>query len=218
MVPIPPNSQLETSELLESALPMSEFLAQYGAGLVEAISTTHPPKVAFGSSQSLDFSQLTRQPLGLQADAVAALVRSLEDTKGTLLVGEMGTGKTFLSIAAAHYWNSRPTWCCLPASGGLATPPKTPGFQTWWSSPKPGVIYAKPSASKIAEHGGLAEDDALVALLVSNPKLTAQTVSSRVETRQVAPSILSALGLKPEALQALLQEPTPTLPGLFTGP
>jgi len=114
MVPVSSNPQTEAAEFPESALPMSEFLARYGAGLVEAIGTAYPPKVPFGSSQTLDFSNLSRQPLGLQADAVTALVRSLEDTKGTLLVGEMGVGKAALAIMAAHFWGSRRTLVLCP--------------------------------------------------------------------------------------------------------
>lgn len=51
-------------------------------------------------------------------------------------------------------------------------------------APNVGVIYTGSSA-KQAEHGGFAHDDTNVMLLVSNPKFTASTVTSFVETRQV---------------------------------
>jgi arylsulfatase A-like enzyme len=53
-----------------------------------------------------------------------------------------------------------------------------------------------------------------VMLLVSNPGLKARTVTSCVETTQVAPTILQALGLDPRSLDAVQKEGTPVLPGL----
>jgi arylsulfatase A-like enzyme len=51
-------------------------------------------------------------------------------------------------------------------------------------------------------------------LLVSNPALRAITVTSFVETMQVAPTILTLLGLDPNSLDAVRIEGTPVLPGL----
>ncbi len=76
----------------------------------------------------------------------------------------------------------------------------------------PGTIYT--SGSKLAEHGGFAENDRNVALLVSNPNLAPAVRSDPVETRQVAGTILRALGLKPTALRAVQLEGVHTLPGL----
>ena len=81
--------------------------------------------------------------------------------------------------------------------------------------PANGVIYAKPTATKIAEHGGFGEDDTHVAILLSNPALTASVVADPVTTTQIAPTILSALGLDPEALQAVKAEGTKVLPGFI---
>jgi hypothetical protein len=80
--------------------------------------------------------------------------------------------------------------------------------------PEAGVIYTKPTATKLAEHGGGAPDDRHVALLVSNPSIKAAQVDEAVSTTQVAPSILEALGLKPESLQAVEKEKTAVLPKL----
>lgn len=52
-------------------------------------------------------------------------------------------------------------------------------------------------------------------VLVSNPHIHAKTVTSWVETMQVAPTILQILGLDPAALDAVRKEGTPVLPGLF---
>ncbi|GCE06766.1 alkaline phosphatase family protein [Dictyobacter aurantiacus] len=80
--------------------------------------------------------------------------------------------------------------------------------------PNQGVIYAKPTATKIAEHGGFSDDDTHVALLVSNPDLKASAVYTPVSTTQIAPSILQILNLNPQALQAVRAEKTQLLPGL----
>jgi hypothetical protein len=53
-----------------------------------------------------------------------------------------------------------------------------------------------------------------VIMLVSNPGFAAATVTTPVETKQVGPTILAALGLDPGSLQAVQKEGTPVLPGL----
>jgi hypothetical protein len=80
-------------------------------------------------------------------------------------------------------------------------------------APNVGVVYTGHKA-KIAEHGGFANDDRNVLLLVSNPALKPSTFGGQVETRQIAPTILNALGLNPNQLQAVQQEGTTELPGL----
>lgn len=79
--------------------------------------------------------------------------------------------------------------------------------------PVTGVIYSK-SAKKIAEHGGDSPDDSNVGLLVSYPTLMAQTVTTAVKTTQVAATILKALGIDPNKLQAVAAEGTLVLPML----
>lgn len=79
--------------------------------------------------------------------------------------------------------------------------------------PNVGVIYT--TGSKVAEHGGLSDDDRHITCLVSNPKLPKQAIAAQVATRQIGPSILQALNLDPKALQAVVSEGTAVLPGLF---
>ncbi len=76
----------------------------------------------------------------------------------------------------------------------------------------PGVVYT--SGKKIAEHGGANQDDRNVVLLLSNPALQPKTVTSLVQTTQVAPTILAALGYDAKALQAVGIEGTERLPAL----
>ena len=80
-------------------------------------------------------------------------------------------------------------------------------------TPNIGVTYSN-SKAKQAEHGGFSHDDTNVVLLVANPALAAKTVSVPVTTAQVAPTVLTALGLDRNALQAVQEEGTAILPGL----
>jgi type I phosphodiesterase/nucleotide pyrophosphatase len=80
-------------------------------------------------------------------------------------------------------------------------------------TPNIGVTYSN-SGKKEAEHGGFAKDDVNVIMLLSNPKFHASTVTTPVQTAQVAPTILKALGLDPHDLQAVQLEHTRVLPGL----
>jgi len=80
-------------------------------------------------------------------------------------------------------------------------------------APNVGVVYTG-GKKKVSEHGGFANDDRNVLLLVSNPALKPSTFNGQVETRQIAPTILNALGLNPNQLEAVQQEGTTELPGL----
>jgi Type I phosphodiesterase / nucleotide pyrophosphatase len=80
--------------------------------------------------------------------------------------------------------------------------------------PDHGVIYSG-SQKKIAEHGGGSLDDTHVALLVAGPSIDERKVDDLVHTTQIAPTILRALGLAPQALESVRQEGTRVLPDLF---
>jgi hypothetical protein len=91
-----------------------------------------------------------------------------------------------------------------------ATDPRTPDIIV---APYVGVTYTG-GGGKVAEHGGFAQDDRNVLLVVSNPALSERFVESPVSTTQVAPTILRSLGLDPGALDGVRSEHTPVLPGL----
>jgi predicted AlkP superfamily pyrophosphatase or phosphodiesterase len=77
-----------------------------------------------------------------------------------------------------------------------------------------GVIYTKPGAAKRAEHGGFADEDRHVALIVALPGQKAAHVTARVATLQVAPTILMLLKDPAAELAGAKQEHTQPLPGL----
>jgi hypothetical protein len=94
--------------------------------------------------------------------------------------------------------------------GDPATDPRVPDAIL---QPNEGGLYSL-SKKKVAEHGGGAPGDRHVALLVVAPgDHGADTISARVQTKQVAPTILSFLGLDPQALDAVRAEHTLVLPG-----
>ena len=78
-----------------------------------------------------------------------------------------------------------------------------------------GVIFT--GGSKLSEHGGFNEDDVHTALLVSLPNLEPATIAAATSNQQVAPTIIKALGLDPQELQAVREEQIHVLPFLFKG-
>jgi arylsulfatase A-like enzyme len=77
-----------------------------------------------------------------------------------------------------------------------------------------GTVYTG-STKKNAEHGGFSFGDTNVGLIVSNPRLPGVTLKTPVASSQVAPTILKALHIEPEALNSVRVERTPVLPGLW---
>jgi Type I phosphodiesterase / nucleotide pyrophosphatase len=77
-----------------------------------------------------------------------------------------------------------------------------------------GVVYTG-GMSKIAEHGGDDPQDRHVPILVVLPGLHhGGAIGAPVETTQIAPTILTLLGLNPGELQAVRIEHTRALPGI----
>jgi len=126
-----------------------------------------------------------------------AAVSKLEANEAAAGIGEIFAGNSVLPMFHAP---------SLPPSGD----PRTPDIIV---QPNVGVVYTS-SSKKLAEHGGFANDDTNVMLLLSNPNFQAQSVISPVETKQIAPTILRALGLNPNSLDGVKIEGTPVLPGV----
>jgi arylsulfatase A-like enzyme len=75
-----------------------------------------------------------------------------------------------------------------------------------------GVVYTG-GTGKVAEHGGAHSDDLNVPLVVSGACAPSGVRdAAKVRTKQIAPTILSLLGLDPRSLQAVRQEHTQVLP------
>jgi len=139
--------------------------------------------------------------LWLSSCDTASAVQSLETTSPAS-ANIAGIGEIFSGPALEQMF-SKPG---LPPNGD----PRTPDIVV---TPNIGVTYSG-SKRKQAEHGGFSHDDTNVIMLVSNPAFQPKTVTTPVETTQVAPTILKALGLDPASLQGVQIEGTQVLPGL----
>jgi len=113
-----------------------------------------------------------------------------------------GIGEVFSGPILTTYFNAPG----LPPYGD----PRAPDIIV---TPNIGVTYSG-SSKKLAEHGGFSCDDTNAMLLVSNASFHEATVTSPVETAQVAPAILAALGLDPNKLAGVRLEHTQLLPAV----
>lgn len=108
-----------------------------------------------------------------------------------------GLSKVYAGEAAADYFHVKPGDARVPDVFGIA---------------QYGVVYTG-GTGKIAEHGGAHSDDLDVPLVVSGASTPDHVRDSApVETKQIAPTILSLLGLNPQSLQAVRAENTKVLP------
>jgi hypothetical protein len=108
-----------------------------------------------------------------------------------------GLRQVFAGRAAADFFHVRPGDPRVPDVFGIA---------------QVGTVYTGKKA-KIAEHGGDNPQDRDVPLVVSGAPVEDTGVEDgRVETAQIAPTILRLLGLDPRSLQSVRIEGTRSLP------
>ena len=82
-------------------MDLAEFIDTYRDAIAQRVVESYPPRYR-PSENGRPLPQLLRSPLGAQADAIRAAALSLDTHRGTTVVGEMGTGKTFIAASAAH--------------------------------------------------------------------------------------------------------------------
>ena len=80
---------------------LGEFIDTYKEAIAQRVVESYPPFYR-PSENGGTLPRLLRTPLGAQGDAIRGAALSLEAHRGTTVVGEMGTGKTFIGAAAAH--------------------------------------------------------------------------------------------------------------------
>ncbi len=136
----------------------------------------------------------------LNSNCTTASAVSKLETGSPSSANVAGIGQIFWGRGIAQLFN--------PPGFAPTGDPRTPDILV---TPNVGVTYSG-SSKKLAEHGGFAHDDTNVMMLLSNPQLTPATVFTPVETMQVAPTILKALGLDPTSLLSVRLEGTPVLP------
>ena len=82
-------------------MDLAEFIDTYRDAIAQRVVESYPPRYR-PSENGRSLPALLRSPLGAQADAIRAAALSLDVHRGTTVVGEMGTGKTFIAASAAH--------------------------------------------------------------------------------------------------------------------
>ena len=137
---------------------------------------------------------------------VASAVAKLQ-TAQAAGTSDMAIGEIFYGNSLTTMFNKPGVPAVLGGSGGDS---RTPDIVV---QPNIGHTYTG-SSKKQAEHGGFEFDDTNVMLLVSNPAIAPKKETTFVETAQVAPTVLHALGLAPTLLDAVRAEGTTVLPGL----
>ena len=80
---------------------LGQFIDTFKDAIAQRVVESYPPLYR-PSENGHRLPRLLRKPLGAQADAIRGAALSLEAHRGTTVVGEMGTGKTFIAAAAAH--------------------------------------------------------------------------------------------------------------------
>jgi hypothetical protein len=196
-------SELKSKGLLESTLLI--ITAKHGQSPVDTHRFVEPstsPATLLAAYLPFSESPLNPDGIGPTEDDISLLW--LTNPSNTLTaVGILEANAATAAIGQIFYGPSLGTMFPIGDS-------RTPDIIV---QPNVGVIYSH-SSKKQAEHGGFAHDDTNVMMLVSKPDFAPRKVTSFVETTQVAPTILQALGLDPGSLDAVQQESTPVLPAL----
>ena len=80
---------------------LGQFIDTFKDAIARRVVESYPPLYR-PSENGGKMPRLLRKPLGAQADAIRGAALSIKAHRGTTVVGEMGTGKTFIAAAAAH--------------------------------------------------------------------------------------------------------------------
>jgi hypothetical protein len=193
-------SPIDSPRYLGIGVPANSPITTSPADILDSLlpvserPSNSPPGI--GPTQD-DISLIWLADSGQTATAVGMLKGQSPSTNNIAGIGEIFSGP-----GIAQMFNPPG----LPPTGD----PRTPDIIV---TPNIGVTYSG-SSKKLAEHGGFSHDDTNVMMLFSNPSMSPSTVTSPVETTQVAPTILMELGLDPNKLTAVQKEGTQVLPGL----
>ena len=80
---------------------LGDFIDTFKDAIARRVVESYPPLYR-PSENGVTLPRLLRKPLGAQADAIRGAALSLKAHRGTTVVGEMGTGKTYIGAAAAY--------------------------------------------------------------------------------------------------------------------
>jgi hypothetical protein len=193
----------------QSPVDSSRYL---GISTVTGDPVSTSPATIAANANCLPYSESPLNPTGIGAteDDISLLwldkqcsaqgVVDLLETQSPATNNIAGIGQIFYGAGITQLYNAPG----VPPDGD----PRTPDVVI---TPNVGVTYSG-SSKKLAEHGGFSHDDTNVMLLLSNPSLPPATVTTPVQTMEIAPTILKALGLNPNALDSVQIEGTAVLP------
>ena len=207
--------ELKKSGLYDSTLII--ITAKHGQSPIDPSLYKRQTKIGTSPATLLDNagfipeSEAPSNPTGIGAtedDVSLIWLKDSSETSAAVQILEQNAGPTGIGLGQFYYGASLAINFNDPT-----VDPRTPDIIV---TPNVGVTYSG-SQAKQEEHGGFAHDDTNVMLLLSNPQFEAKTVVTAVGTAQVAPTILKALGLDPDALDAVRIEGTQVLPAVQFG-
>lgn len=97
-------------------IALNQFLEDYKEMIRRHVIEQFQPLYTSGERRvfSERLSQLKRRPYPAQVDAIAGLTLALKEQPAAFLVGEMGVGKTLISVAVAYLLNVKNTLILCP--------------------------------------------------------------------------------------------------------
>ncbi len=81
-----------------------DFIEEFRSVIVTSVGRDSNPLYHPGTDRTAIYQlikTLPRRPIASQIDAIGGIVQALRSRDSAILVGEMGLGKTYISIAAA---------------------------------------------------------------------------------------------------------------------
>lgn len=199
---------LKDAGLYDSTLII--ITAKHGMSPIDPnLLVTNPsntPATLLGTAIPSSESPLTPGGIGATEDDVSVLWLA-KGASVTAAVELLESNASAIGLGQIYYG---PTLALNYNVGGLEPwqDPRSPDIIV---TPNVGMTYI-PVGSALGDHGGFGHDDTNVMMLVANPRFSPQTVSNATTTMQVAPTVLRALGLDPQALDAVRIEGTAVLP------
>jgi hypothetical protein len=185
----------------QSPIDPNRYIAQRTVGT--------SPATLLSDAGFIPYSESTNNPTGIgptEDDVSLLWLKSSFDTLDAVSILEANGGPT--GIALGEIFNGPSLFLNF---NDPTVDPRTPDIIV---TPNIGVTYTG-SHAKLAEHGGFGHDDTNVVLLLENPSFKPRTVQAAVGTAQVAPTILKALGIKINSLDAVVAEGVGVLPSVL---
>ncbi|MCI0366501.1 MAG: SNF2-related protein, partial [Phycisphaerales bacterium] len=97
---------------------ISSYLHEFSTELSDQILRSFPPLHGPNEVPSPVLAKLYRKPFKAQEIGIMGTVRRLECGRSAAIIGEMGTGKTFMAMSAVHSIAAGSPYACLVVAPG----------------------------------------------------------------------------------------------------